>query len=152
MIILTHYNHWKYKPTQPKFMIMKISMLFTAILLIAAPGFTQVNKPTKTKEEYLKTAKALKATGWVLIGGGTIAVIVGSNISAHAAKKPDAKGLTETGVGLLSGLIGLPFLIGGDNMAKKAKNMELSSRRTALPNMNGLTVWQPTISWKFAIR
>ena len=53
---------------------MKISMLFIAILLIVAPDFTQVNKPTKTKDEYLKAAKALKTTGWVLIGGGTITV------------------------------------------------------------------------------
>ena len=108
---------------------MKTSLLFTALLFIAAPGFNLVNKPTKTKDKYLKTAKALKTTGWVLIGGGTIAIIVGSNISAHAAKKPDAKGLAVTGIGLLSGLIGLPLLIAGDNMAKKAKHMELSSQR-----------------------
>lgn len=133
---------------------MKLSMLVTALLFIAVPGFTQKEiKPTKTKEEYLKTARALKTTGWVLIGGGTIAVIVGSNISAHAAKKPDAKGLAVTGLGMLSGLIGLPLLIAGDNMGKKAKHMELSSRRIDLPYGNGLVaVYQPTLTWKFAIR
>ena len=133
---------------------MKICMLITALLLITAPGFTQqTQKPAKTKDEYLKTARALKTTGWVLIGGGTIAVIVGSNISAHASKKPDAKGLAVTGIGLLSGLIGLPLLISGDNMAKKAKHMEVSSQQIAIPQGNGLaSVWQPTLTWKVAIR
>ena len=88
-----------------------------------------------------------------MIGGGTIAVIVGSNISAHASKKPDAKGLAVTGIGLLSGLIGLPLLISGDNMAKKAKHMEVCSQQIAIPQGNGVTsVWQPTLTWKVAIR
>ena len=69
-------------------MCMKICMLITAFLLITSPGFTQqTQKPAKTRNEYLKTARALKTTGWVLTVGGTIAVIVGSNISAHASKK-----------------------------------------------------------------
>ena len=79
--------------------------------------------------------------------------MVGSNISAHAAKKPDAQGLAVTGLGLLGGLVGLPFLIAGDNNAKKAKHLELSSKRTVVPQGNGLaTVWQPTLSYKIRIR
>ena len=53
-------------------------------------------------------------------------------------KKPDAKGLAVTGIGLLSGLIGLPLLISGDNMAKKAKHMEVSSQQIAIPRGNGV--------------
>ncbi len=133
---------------------MKICLILTALLILSVSAFTQqTEKPIKTKEEYLKTAKALKTTGWVLIGGGTIAVIVGTNISAHASKKPDAQGLAVTGVGLLSGLIGLPLLIGGDNMAKKAKHMELNSQRIAIPSGNAMVaVWQPTLTWKVWIR
>ena len=68
-------------------------------------------------------------------------------------KKPDAKGLAVTGIGLLSGLIGLPLLISGDNMAKKAKHMEVSSQQIAKPQGNGVaSVWQPILTWKLAIR
>ena len=38
-------------------------------------------------------------------------------------------------------------------MAKKAKHMEVSSQQIAIPQGNGVaSVWQPTLTWKVAIR
>ena len=89
--------------------------------------YTADSETCQNQRRIYRNSKGTKNHWLGFDGGGTIAVIIGSNNSAHAFKKPDAKGLAVTGIGLLSGLIGLPLLISGDNMAKKAKHMEVSS-------------------------
>jgi hypothetical protein len=72
---------------------MKILFLTFAFVLVLLPSFGQLpTKPALTKSDYLLRNKHQKTVGWVLLGGGLIALFLGGSKAALEPLGPEGPG------------------------------------------------------------
>lgn len=122
--------------------------MILSLLLIRS--FAQA--PALSKEEYLQKSKTQNTIGWILAGGGTTMIVVGSIVFSKGNYLGPDNGNTDTGgiliiAGLVADVASIPFFISSAHNSRKAATISFNNRRIILPRGNGMAmVSQPTVT------
>lgn len=114
---------------------MKKLGCFSLLLTLSIVVFGQdpVFVPGTTKQDYLKKSKAQKTTAWVLLGTGTLSVLVGSiEVNPNYGESTNRPYLVVGGLVLIGASI--PCFIASGRNRKKAAALSLSNQ--LVPQMN----------------
>jgi hypothetical protein len=129
---------------------MKTMLILATMLSFATVLYGQDTTALATqKEYYLKKAKNQKTTGWVLLGTGSAAGIIGIALMASngfvinpTEENENAAGtggvLFTTGV--LCDLASIPFFISAGKNKRRAAEISAGTQKTYLPLNSALTM------------
>ena len=149
---------------------MKKSITIAMLLMITAHSFAQQEAPQKqyTKQDYLQKSKRQKTTAWILLGGGTAAIIGGSAIYNKAYEKAanedplgtlfsfgmnvDPTGAIIAVTGSLAALGSIPFFISASKNKRYGLSLSLKNERAAsVARANLKSNYFPAVAIKLAL-
>lgn len=111
---------------------IQLILIFSALAFIS---YSQPGNPSipLTKQDYLKKSKHQKTAGWLLLGGGTIAWVVGVSKYMNQNDNKDGGGEAAMVIGGIAGLSSIPFFIMASKNKKKA--ISLSFKNQIIPQL-----------------
>jgi hypothetical protein len=132
---------------------MKKVFLTGMLLFMGVACFSQKkNLPKYSKDYFLQKSKSKKQTAWILLGGGTAAVIGGAigfantfeiNLwsDENSNNNDNANGFFGALLiaGIVSDLASIPFFISSHNYKRMAAEVTLSNQRIYLPKTTNTT-------------
>lgn len=131
---------------------MKKVFIVIMLLLIGVGCFSQKKSLVKySKDYFLEKSKSKKQTAWLLLGGGTAAVIGGAigfantfeiNLWSDENNNDNANGFFGALfiAGIVSDLASIPFFISSHNYKKMAAEVTLSNQKIYLPKTANTTL------------
>ncbi len=117
---------------------MKKIVFFLTLLFLAVKPFSQT--PALSKDHYLKKSKTQKTIGWVLLGGGGAATIIGltfasNNVFENIGKdEHPEEALFYTGIAMMG--VSIPFFISSAKNARKSATISFNNQRVLFPQQN----------------
>jgi hypothetical protein len=144
--------------------------IFPILLLIFSGSFVQAQKtdptagmkPGELHDYYLKKHRNNKTAAWIMIGGGVVvgltgAVVTGAETVTHLIIDPlignepsvSSTGPVLIGIGLVSMLGSIPFLVSADNNKRRA-DLALKGEPITLGNKPFQQAYYPALSLKIS--
>jgi undecaprenyl pyrophosphate phosphatase UppP len=108
-------------------------LIFGMMMLLSSTFTIAQQNPTDTqrvREDLLQRSKRQKTTGFIMLGVGAVAAIVGG---ALYAEDMSTTGFTLAGTGVLSMLGGVFFLTASSNNKEEAKAMTVGVKLERIP-------------------
>ena len=134
-----------------------IILILTLSFFINESFCQKVKKPFKfTKEQYLKKRKTNNIIGYTYLGTGAVLFSTGIILSDREAKKYPNRtlkfdGIVEMFLGVVSGLVSVPFFLVANQYKYKAFKLSMSNENASILRQNNLSsTSQPTISLKIS--
>lgn len=121
-------------------------VLLLALLAFAVTSFGQhLRDTTISREYYLQKSKRQKATGWLLLAGGTTLTVAGLIIGNQEEDPADfglgrhfTTGLSLFVPGVIADLASIPFFISSAHHARKAATISVGTQALQWPQHHRL--------------